>query len=144
MTTETDLRPYLKRDLGYNYLPEPFREATLSEFLWSLSIYSPSEVGHRQVWERNDDGVGTRIATFKIFWFYDCAIAVEIKYDGKATRSEIDAFTIGKIYRIGCDHKWRTINREECLQRDIWHGGRCWHVTECTECGMMRSYDSSD
>ena len=43
-----------------------------------------------------------------------------------------------------CDHETRELSYETCKSRDIPHHGMCWHVYECTKCGMIRAYDSSD
>ena len=41
-------------------------------------------------------------------------------------------------------HKMRELSQEECRERGIYHGGRCYHVHLCVECGTVRSVDSSD
>jgi len=49
-----------------------------------------------------------------------------------------------RYFRFGCVHKYRGIAPSECRERGISHVGRCYHVSECTECGHIRSVDSSD
>ena len=44
-----------------------------------------------------------------------------------------------------CIHVFdRELNPDECRMRDISHFGRCWHVVECSKCGKVNAYDSSD
>jgi len=46
---------------------------------------------------------------------------------------------------LGCEHeKFRTVTQSECKTRGIFHGGRCYHVSECTSCGVITGVDSSD
>lgn len=43
-------------------------------------------------------------------------------------------------------HAFHELTQQECRDRGIYHGGRCYHVHECTNpgCGFIRAYDSSD
>lgn len=47
--------------------------------------------------------------------------------------------------KLGCEHtKFRSIPSAECHTRGIYHGGRCYHVSECLDCGIVSAVDSSD
>lgn len=47
--------------------------------------------------------------------------------------------------KLGCEHtKFRSIPQAECRTRGIFHGGRCYHVSECLDCGILSAVDSSD
>lgn len=41
-------------------------------------------------------------------------------------------------------HQFREISQEECRARKIYHGGSCYHVSECLKCGVQKHTDSSD
>ena len=44
----------------------------------------------------------------------------------------------------GGKHTYESLSPEECRARNIYHGGRCYHVSVCTGCGHVHSVDSSD
>lgn len=47
--------------------------------------------------------------------------------------------------KLGCEHtKFRSITQAECHTGGIYHGGRCFHVSECLDCGIISAVDSSD
>lgn len=41
-------------------------------------------------------------------------------------------------------HAYRELNQLECRAQNLYHGGNCYHVQECTVCGRNSAYDSSD
>lgn len=41
-------------------------------------------------------------------------------------------------------HEWRSVPQDECRRRNIFHGGRCYHVSECINCHHINAVDSSD
>ncbi len=46
---------------------------------------------------------------------------------------------------LNCEHKNnRSISQDDCFVRGIYHGGRCYHVSECLDCGEINVIDSSD
>jgi hypothetical protein len=49
-----------------------------------------------------------------------------------------------RFYAYGCAHRYRELTSAECRARDIYHGGRCFHVSECQDCGYINAVDSSD
>ena len=51
----------------------------------------------------------------------------------------------GKVraFQFGCDHKYRELTSQECVDKGVSHFGGCWHVHECSECGNIHSCDSS-
>lgn len=73
----------------------------------------------------------------------------------------LNAYGSGKHFQAGCDqcvgwgwvhpdnakcvHDYRKeLSQDECKKRGISHFGMCWHVVECTKCGKISAYDSSD
>ena len=44
----------------------------------------------------------------------------------------------------GCLHEMRELSQEKCKEQDIYHAGRCYHVSKCQKCGWISAYDSSD
>jgi hypothetical protein len=42
------------------------------------------------------------------------------------------------------EHSYVELSLAECRKRRIFHGGNCYHVSECSGCGHVRSVDSSD
>lgn len=43
-----------------------------------------------------------------------------------------------------CDHKYGEIGSDRCRELGVTHFGNCYHVLECSECGNVTAYDSSD
>ena len=43
-----------------------------------------------------------------------------------------------------CIHDFHEISAEEARNKGVHHFGRCYHVSECSKCGKLISYDSSD
>lgn len=41
-------------------------------------------------------------------------------------------------------HTFRELSQEECRERGIFHGGRCYHVSICVACNHVSAVDSSD
>ena len=41
-------------------------------------------------------------------------------------------------------HAYRELSQSEAQEKGILHFGRCYHVAECTSCGVVNAYDSSD
>lgn len=64
-------------------------------------------------------------------------------FTGYAIVNDYWAETI-RYFRFGCEHKMRELSQAESRQRGIPHYGRCYHNMECTLCGIVKSYDSSD
>ncbi len=42
-----------------------------------------------------------------------------------------------------CIHKLVEQSLEWCKENDIYHAGMCYHVSKCSKCGKIVSYDSS-
>lgn len=40
-------------------------------------------------------------------------------------------------------HTYRELSTAECRAKGIYHGGNCYHVSECTGCGHVHAVDSS-
>jgi len=47
--------------------------------------------------------------------------------------------------KLGCEHSNnQALSQAACRERGIYHGGRCYHVVECLDCGDISATDSSD
>lgn len=73
---------------------------------------------------------------------------------------ELNAYGSGKHFQGGCGQCWGwgwvTPEDADCIHEfveisqakakalGVMHFGMCWHVIQCTKCGRLRSYDSSD
>jgi len=126
-------------DMGnHNKLPEPNKEVTVNEFIHKHSSYSPNNIEFRQI------KMGERYQNTHIYWFDDRGIA--IVWPGKWTLKGNDIVYTEPIryFRLGCEHKYKELSIDECKKRNINHEGRCWHVDECSVCGRIEAYDSSD
>lgn len=44
----------------------------------------------------------------------------------------------------GGEHKYRELSGTEARAKGHYHGGRCYHVYECSGCGHVHAVDSSD
>ena len=67
------------------------------------------------------------------------------QHDGTGTLLYFD-YEASKLrwFAYGCAHHYRTLGMRECAERGIFHGGNCYHVSECENCQHLRSVDSSD
>ena len=140
VTPDTD---WLESPGSFNELPTPFHEITGSEFV-AQSIYTPQAVEHRQVVLPNEDRKTHPTRDTWIMWYAHCGLAVlppvkwRLNQDDRIEYSDSPLF-----YYLGCNHQYRELSIRECRERNISHFGSCWHVHECTECGFIRSVDSS-
>lgn len=124
---------------GFNDFPPNWREIGEKEFAQShFFTYTPKFVEYRQMLERDERGLmkiaGKCVSAF--LYLYDDGVGYAIQSD----------YWGGKVhyYRFGCDHSYRAISSDECRNRNIYHGGKCFHVSECTKCGYIHAVDSSD
>lgn len=127
----------------FNEMPKPWREATYHEYARQRGCCSPSYFESRNVLEQAEDGV--TIGNVTIEWFHNTGFAVRMpnKWHCESGRGVVYDEPI-RYFKIGCDHDNRELSQQECQKRGIKHMGRCWHVVECTKCGHIESYDSSD
>jgi uncharacterized protein with PIN domain len=75
----------------------------------------------------------------RIFWINDSATPCA---DGYAMCNDFKADKV-RYFRVGCNHQYVECSHERVKEKGIRHFGNCWHVTECTKCGHIYSYDSS-
>lgn len=122
-------RPYAyAEDASYNAVPPNLRLISEDEFSRSdFFTYTPVYMEFRQV--RVDNGL------LSLRMFYMPA------GHGYAVHSHF-AYKKVSWYRFGCEHSYRELSRVECQERKLYHGGNCYHVTECRHCGYIHSYDS--
>lgn len=129
----------------YNDPPKNFRSASMEEIATKqvVSMYNPTHIESRQIWVKSRDNLvrdsdhknnGVIIVAL-LYWLPDgTGYAVENDYWGKKIN----------YYLFGCEHKVKELSCDECNKRNIYHGGRCYHVYECGKCGDISSSDSSD
>lgn len=117
----------------YNTAPANFREITEQEFSQGLFFhYAPERIEYRQL--MNVPGEKYALSV----WLYTF-------HDGTGHGFAND-YWAGKVryFAFGCDHTYRELTPAAAEAKGVGHYGRCWHVTECTQCGHINSYDSSD
>jgi hypothetical protein len=134
-TTEEEAE--IKQKLGhFNDYPPNVEEITQSHFLWLWSV-SPAwrKREYRQAFKRDEFGERIDRQMHELhFWIFPdfSGIGWESHYDGKATRSEIDAYTCTYFKFIYCDHEYETIEN----RMSYWVG-------KCKKCGYTKAVDSS-
>lgn len=140
----------------HNLMPKPWRKMSEHAANHHFRMWMPHHIDLRQVHDLEDEEVGIvpdtgsgwpRLHNVYVHWFHDFGIGVRYPekwhsgddgYGGSIIYDEPTTY-----YKIGCDHQMAELTREECGNRGIIHHGNCWHVTECTLCGWLNSYDSS-
>lgn len=135
-------------DLNNQWLPENWRRITEKEFVqgqWRLYSHSATQVftqfNRRDYQDRKiSDRVGDP-DTGDVPYDAHCWIF----YDGTGVALST-YYWRGKLFyfAFGCEHETRELSRDECYNRGIYHGGRCYHVTECVKCGHVEGVDTSD
>lgn len=114
---------------GYNDFPLGWREITEEEFSKSkFWIYGPVMFETRQMYHK-----GTRVTDARLYWLHDKTGFAMSNNSNKV-----------QYYVFGCDHKYTELSQEECSKRNIYHAGKCYHVSECKLCKTINSYDSGD
>lgn len=129
----------------YNDFPPNWREITQDEFARSLFFhYTPDFIDFRQMYEKDKDGKRAYNAPYtsgKLFFFWNkTGIGIVDTYEDK----KYNAKKILRFFKFGCEHKYRELSREESAKKGRTHFGRCYHIEECTTCGHIWEYDSSD
>lgn len=123
---------------NFNDPPAGWRQVTEEEFVQKsmLRMYTPQYVEYKQIVEDKDKPYFERKPSIHchLFLFHDgTGFAMEFKYwEGKVN-----------YYMFGCQHDYVELSPQTCRERGITHYGNMWHVTECTKCGNIDSYDSS-
>jgi hypothetical protein len=125
-----------------NHRPKNFREIDANEFAQSKFFsYTPSYIGYEQ-FEWNGEWLMGHM-----YVFYDNT-GIFITSDSRAERNangRTGYRYYPRYFKFGaCIHTHRELSQQEARSRDIPHYGRCYHVNECTKCGFIESYDSSD
>jgi len=116
----------------FNDAPPGWHEVTEGEIAQSIfASYTPVSREYRQI--RSDNG-GPMLAVNLYFMHDGTGVGMHFDYWGKKVR----------WYRFGCAHTYKELGVDACRARGIYHGGRCYHVNECTTCGHINAYDSSD
>lgn len=138
------VKPRWIKDLGtYNILPSPHREVNQQKFLEHLAQEKINFIEFRQIpdprrMEQLPKVLGRTISYIincRIFYFHKVAYAEFYFYD----ENQYTPF----YYEIGCEHQWKELSPKECREKKIFHGGACFHVSECQVCGTISSVDSS-
>jgi hypothetical protein len=118
---------------GFNDFPPNWREMSEAEFAKSdFFTYSTALVEFRQMLdpERKNPALGAHLN-----WQTDLKTGYAIVND----------FWAGKIkfYHFGCDHKWGSVDVESAKARGITLEPYL-NARQCTKCGQIWQYDSSD
>ena len=129
---------------GYNEFPPKFTEITHAEFSRSgFFTWCITHVEHRQI-------IGKPKPDTKLFskHKYEGYLQVIMFYMNNGSHFAICNDPWKKIYRIfkfaDCFHTYRELSVEESQKLGIHHFGMCYHVCQCTQCGHIWEYDSSD
>jgi hypothetical protein len=118
-----------------NTKPDNFVELTEKE--WAQSdwfTYSPEKTEFRQFAIDDLDGKSV-YHNFRLYWM-PCGHGYAITRDYWKGRV--------RVFRFGCNHKWKELSYQECKERNLYHGGSCYHVDECELCKQVKGRDSSD
>lgn len=124
----------------FNEKPNGWRAITQEEFATSVFFsYMPTAIEFRQV--KQDEKRGNLSCYMYYYWNgTGIALASECTYTPRAPSS----VTSVKYFAFGCKHEYAELSRDMAHAAGIYHAGRCYHVTKCTKCGHVWSYDSSD
>lgn len=130
-----------------NVAPTNWRVISEAEFAKSdFFIYLWDDVKHMQLLAtENGDPAAVELRNGK---YYSMMLTVRIfsyrnRSDGYAiSRSHEDGVVF--YFRWGCQHKFKELTLRECEEKQIYHGGRSFHVYKCSLCGDINSIDSSD
>ena len=118
---------------NYNAPPVGMKEISEKEFAQSsFFVYSFVATEYRQVL------INKKYMDIKIFW-----MNIEPdQADGFAVHND---YWGGKVtyYRVGCEHKYKEMSQDDARKEGHQHFGMCYHVSKCTKCGKVISYDSS-
>jgi hypothetical protein len=135
MCKKEEFQPCWVKDMGsYNRMPVPYREITEEDYIQKAAYYSPEYMESRQVYDKDLIAIGT-YANVTIYWYESNGIAIVWPKGAEKVR----------YFSIGCTHKNSVgLSKDECDKRGIYHGGRCYHVSECSDCGYISEIDSSD
>lgn len=130
----------VKPERHHNHMPKPFVRCEADVYYYARKLEVPSFIEHRHITE---DGIGGVV----IEWFHACGFAIRFPNkwrSGPKGGPPIIYDEPVQYFRIGCDHEYQELSQRTCRERNLFHGGRCYHVNECTKCGHIWSYDSSD
>ncbi len=123
---------------SYNDFPIGWREIPQKEAVRRFFRYHPDMIESRQMLPKRADGSldYMKAATdATLHWFSDgTGFGMVGDYDSGCIR----------FFVFGCEHDYRGMSQQECHERGIYHGGRCYSVSECTKCGHVKAVDSSD
>ena len=119
----------------FNEAPHGWRKCSIKEFSNSIYFfYDPDFTETRQILRLADGTETGRCIQARLYWFYDkTGVAIESDHRGKIS-----------YYLFGCTHDYKALSAFECRKRGIFHGGACFHVSECSKCGHVNAVDSSD
>ena len=120
---------------SYNWMPKPFREAHVDEFIHSTSHYTPHFMEYRQVKDLPELG----FTAVRIYWYAYQGWGVRFPNKWHSRRpDEGEGYSIVweepfYYYKIGCDHHMKTVE----------HRGKHEERLECPKCGTTYWIDTS-
>ena len=118
---------------GYNDTPPNWTEIDEREFSRSAFFtYSPEFSEYRQM----RVGQNMPMLAARLYYMSDGS--------GFAMAQDYYAQRVRYFKFARCVHEYQGLSRAECRERNIYHGGRCYHVAVCKLCGFVKAVDSSD
>lgn len=127
-------------DMGnFNKMPKPFVEVEEDDYIYVASNSCLEFMEYRQVMDLEDN----KLSMMRIEYFHNCAFAITRPSDWHLLNGKIKYKDRPRYFKIGCEHKYVELDQDECRKLNILHGGNCYHVYKCSECGHVYAIDSS-
>ncbi len=125
---------------GYNDAPPGLKEITAEEFAQSgFFTWCIEKVEFRQVLSDRLPWTGEKyMLTLRMFYMNSP------HEDGFAMSHDYWAQKVRYFRFTRCDHSYRELSVLEAQAKGRKHFGNCYHVHQCTKCGVFYEVDSSD
>lgn len=126
---------------GFNDMPPNAKEISREEFDKVLlhGSYLFERIDYRQV----SLDKGRALYPCNLFIYHDGTGVMHMSIYGPGKAGKY-GHTSRYFKFAKCEHDMRGLSQAECREKGIYHGGRCYHVSQCTKCGYVNAYDSSD
>ena len=128
----------------FNQAPSGLKRISQKQFARGNYLsYNVNRIEYRQMFVENDN----RLISNENYSENKHRINATLYFmdDNRGYAMESDYYA-GKVryYIFGCQHNYQSISPQECYKRNIYHGGRCYNVFECSKCNYISAVDSSD
>jgi hypothetical protein len=137
----------LDANYKFNLAPSGLKEISEKEYAQSMFFsYTPEFMSYKQILEFPVDCDASTVSKWEARIKKSGCLQMHLFHFHDGTGIGLSAdFWAGKIsyFRFGCKHSYRELSVEECLDRKIFHGGACYHVSECSLCKYVNAVDSS-